>query len=391
MLDLKVLIMNLFSQVDALYQKYVSVLQDVCNIESPTDFKEGVDKVGNYFAALSQELGFSVERFAQPLSGDVLCITMNKDAKGEPIAFSGHIDTVHKIGLFGYPPTRINDGKIYGPGVVDCKGGIVAGFMAMEALKNIGFKDRPIMMLLQTDEEVGSRLSNKATINYICEKAKSCIAFLNLEGYSDNYVNKAVIARKGILRFEIKVTGVEAHSSGCALSGSNAIVEAAHKIIEIDKIKDNDGVTCNCGVIKGGSVANTVPGECSFVVDVRIATAQQGEWIKNRLREITDTVYVKGCSSTIELVSYRVAMGLEDRNVALLDRMNEIFRKNGLSLLEKAFGRGGSDAADVSSYGIPCVDTVGLHGNYIHSVKEEAYLDSLKDCAKRLAIIAYSL
>lgn len=380
---------ELFCSVDALTDKYIKILEDVCNIESPTDCKEGVDKVGNYFADLSKKLGFTVERFEQGVAGDVLCVTMNKDALGKPIALSGHIDTVHPVGLFGNPPVKISDGKIYGPGVMDCKGGIVAGFMAMEALKNIGFKDRPVMMLLQTDEEVGSRISNKATINYICEKAKDCVAFLNLEGYSDEYIDKVVVARKGILRFEIKIKGIEAHSSKCAITGANAIVEAAHKIIEIDKIKDDDSVTCNCGVIKGGSVANTVAGECSVIVDVRIKTNKEGEWIKNRLKEITDTVYVKGCSSTIELVSYRVPMEIKDKNIALLDRINEIFEENGLSHLEEGFSRGGSDAADVTNYGIPCVDCVGLHGNYIHSVKEEAYLDSLNDSAKRLASVIY--
>lgn len=380
---------ELFNNVDLSTEKYVKILEDVCNIESPTDCKEGVDKVGNYFADLSKKLGFTVERFEQCVAGDVLCVTMNKDAFGKPIALSGHIDTVHPVGLFGNPPVKISDGKIYGPGVMDCKGGIVAGFMAMEALKNIGFKDRPVMMLLQTDEEVGSRISNKATIKYICEKAKDCVAFLNLEGYSDEYIDKVVVARKGILRFEIKIKGIEAHSSKCAITGANAIVEAAHKIIEIDKIKDDDSVTCNCGVIKGGSVANTVAGECSVIVDVRIKTNKEGEWIKNRLKEITDTVYVKGCSSTIELISYRVPMEIKERNIALLDRINEIFEENGLSRLEEVFSRGGSDAADVTNYGIPCIDCIGLHGNYIHSVKEEAYLDSLNDSAKRLASIIY--
>lgn len=380
---------KMFCEIDSLTQKYVKILEDVCNIESPTDFKEGVDRVGNYFAEFAMSLGFHIEKFEQPFSGDVLCITMNKDAKGAPIALSGHMDTVHKIGLFGYPPVRIEGNKIYGPGVMDCKGGIVAGFMAMEALKNIGFKDRPVMMLLQTDEEVGSRISNKATIKCICEKAKDCVAFLNLEGYSDEYIDKVVVARKGILRFEIRIKGIEAHSSKCAITGANAIIEAAHKIIEIDKIKDDDSVTCNCGVIKGGSVANTVAGECSVIVDVRIKTNKEGEWIKNRLKEITDTVYVKGCSSTIELISYRVPMEIKERNIVLLDRINEIFEENGLSRLEEGFSRGGSDAADVTNYGIPCIDCIGLHGNYIHSVKEEAYLDSLNDSAKRLASIIY--
>jgi hypothetical protein len=51
---------------------------------------------------------------------------------------------------------RIEGDKIYGPGVIDCKGGIVAGLMAMDALEQCGFRARPVQMLLQSDEETGS-------------------------------------------------------------------------------------------------------------------------------------------------------------------------------------------------------------------------------------------
>ena len=62
----------------------------------------------------------------------------------------------------------------------------------------------------------------------------------------------------------------------CATLGANAIAEAAYKILEIEKIKDSLGVTCNVGVINGGSVANTVAGKCSFEVDVRFANVSVG-------------------------------------------------------------------------------------------------------------------
>ena len=50
---------------------------------------------------------------------------------------------------------------MYGPGVMDCKGGIVAAIMAMEALEKCGFTERPVQLLLQSDEENGSATSNK--------------------------------------------------------------------------------------------------------------------------------------------------------------------------------------------------------------------------------------
>ncbi len=117
------------------------------NLESPTEYKTGVDAVGQYFAQYARSLGWEIEIFKQPVSGNVVCITMNHGAKKQPVTLSGHIDTVHPVGSFGTTAVRIDEMYIYGPGVIDCKGGTVAALMAMTALKKIGFTDRPIRLL----------------------------------------------------------------------------------------------------------------------------------------------------------------------------------------------------------------------------------------------------
>ena len=378
---------RLFNEVDTLYGKYVKMLEDVCNIESPTAYKAGVDAVGRFFSDEAKAHGWKIEVFPHNLSGDVICITMNPDAKGKPIALSGHMDTVHPLGLFGTPAVRIEGNKIYGPGVTDCKGGIVAGFMAMEALERCGYKERPIQMLLQSDEEGGSYASNKATIGYICEKSADAEAFLNLEPHT---AGKICIGRKGIVTFTFKIKGIEAHSSSCAVAGANAICEAAHKIIELEKLKDAAGLTCNCGVISGGSVANTVPGYCEFKANIRFATAEQLEWVRNHVQEVADNIHVNGCTCEVVQTGFRVAMEKKERNLALADKINSILEKVGMETLEKVSGSGGSDAADVTVYGkVPCVDCLGISGGRIHSPDEFALLDSLPEMGKRLAAIIY--
>lgn len=381
---------KIFAEIDALNDSYLQVWEDVCNIESPTKYKAGVDAVGSYFADMAKERGWLVEILEQPVSGNVVCITMNPNAPGKPLSLSGHMDTVHAVGSFGTPAVRRDGEKIYGPGVTDCKGGIVAGFFAMDALSRCGFEGRPIRLLLQSDEEVGSSFSQKATIGYICEKAKDSVAFLNLEGHA--YPSSQVcIQRKGIATFTFAVHGVEAHSSNCATSGANAIAEAAHKIIELEKLKDKDGITCNCGLISGGTVVNTVPGFCEFKANVRFATQEQLEWVKEHMQKVADTAYVKGCTTEVTLSGYRVAMERVERNLELVERINRIFAANGLSELAPAKRKGGSDAADVTAAGIPCIDSIGAGGGSIHSPDEYAYLASLAESAKRIAAIAVEL
>jgi len=379
---------KVFSMIETLNDKYIGVWEDICNIESPTQFKEGVDAVGNYFASLARECGFQVEIFEQPVAGDVVCITMNPDAKGKPICLSGHIDTVHPVGSFGTPAVKIAGEKIYGPGVTDCKGGVAAAFLAMEALHRCGFDKRPVRLLLQTDEELGSRISNKATINYICRRSEDAIAFLNMEGHTEGEV---CLARKGIITFTFTVKGIEAHSSKCATAGASAIAEAAHKILELEKIKDAEGLTCNCGLIEDGSADNTVPGFCEFKANVRFATKEQLDWICSYVQELAANNFVEGCSCEVSQLSFRTAMEHTAQNAALADAMNRIFESNGLPVLTPSKRTGGSDAADVTAYGIPCVDSIGVTGFQIHTPGEWAELASLARAAKRIAAVAEEL
>lgn len=377
---------NLFKKIDQLSDKYIDILEDICNIESPTDYKPGVDAVGNYVIKVAEQHGWKIEKSVQQVAGDAICITMNPEIDAQPVCFSAHMDTVHPLGLFPTPAVHRDEEKIYGPGTHDCKGGIAVSLLAMDALEQVGYKKRPIKLLLQSDEEIGSRLSNKATINYICEQAKDAVAFFNLEGHSHG---NAVIRRKGILNFLFKVTGAEAHAARCDKFGANAIVEAAHKIIELEKLKDGEGITCNCGVISGGSVPNTVAGYCEFKVNFRFATKEQMDWIYDFVHKVAEKTTVPGCTCEVEQFSMRAAMEHSEKNVALLEKMNEVYRSCGLNELKGIMSVGGSDAADVTACGIPCVDSIAQEGGMAHNVNEFGYLKTYAEAAKRIASVTY--
>ena len=379
---------EMFNTIDSLNERYVKIWEDVCNIESPTKFKAGVDACGEYFAKMARERGWKVEYFRQPVSGDVVDITLNPDAEGKPIIFSAHLDTVHAVGSFGTPAVRIEGDKMYGPGVMDCKGGAVAAFLAMDALDLNNFRSRPVKLILQTDEEVSSATSNKATIGYMCEKALESVAFLNLEGHT---AGKACLFRKGTITFTFTVEGIEAHGSQCATAGANAILDAAHKIIELERLKDKDGLTCNCGVISGGSVPNTVPGHCEFKANVRFANSEQLAWVREHVKAVAASVHVPGCKCTVNDPAGRVAMEHSEKNVALLTRINEILEENDIPALEAAGRKGASDAADVTHAGAACIDSLGVRGGKIHSPDEFAYIDSLAESAKRLVAVAANI
>ncbi len=374
---------KLFEIIDSKKQEYIDFFRDVVEIESPTEYKPGVDAVGKYIAKKAEEKGFKVEIFPIEVSGDIVSVTLNPDAKGKPICLSGHIDTVHPLGFFGEPCVRIEDGKLMGPGAEDCKGGVVSGFYTLDALKEIGYTERPVKLILQTDEETSSRGSKKATMRRICEEAKDAEAFLNLEPYAKG---KATVERKGICKYEITVKGKAIHASRCNV-GASAVAQAANMIIEFEKYKDIEDITCNCGLISGGTAVNTVPCECKFSLDFRFRHEDGPERIENIVKEICSKTFVEGTSCEYERASLRLCMPHCERNVALFNKINSIMEKVGFDKFEYGVGIGGSDAADITAYGIPVIDSIGASGGGGHTINEFVVLDSLAHCAKVLSSI----
>ncbi len=378
-----------FDAVDGLYGEYLAVWRDICNLESPTSDKEGVDAVGNYIAEIAKAHGWEILRDRQEQAGDVLCITLNPNAEGRPICLSGHMDTVFPVGTFGSPAVSEDDKKIYGPGVIDCKGGIAAALLAMAALEACEYTARPVRLILQSDEEGGSTQSALRTIDSMCRFAEGASAFLNLEPHT---AGTAVLVRKGCVNFTFTVKGVSAHAGNCATEGASAIREAAHKIVALEQLKDAEGITCNVGVIEGGTAPNCVPDLCRFKVNLRYATEAQFEWFCKYAEELAAKSTVEGVTCTVERAAgYHPAMEYAERNEALLDEMNRIWERNGLSPLKAAKRNGASDAAWITRAGIPCVDSIGAEGALLHSPNEYAIKESLRTSAKRIATVILEL
>ena len=82
-------------------------------------------------------------------------------------------------------------------------------------------------------------------------------------------------------------------------------------------------------------------------------------------------------------LTYAVNMKYDDANRRLDVTMNSSKGFYGEQYDEIKRGKGGSDAADSTVFGLPTVDSLGVKGEHIHSPNEFAYLDALKKCAKQ--------
>ncbi|MBQ4145238.1 MAG: M20/M25/M40 family metallo-hydrolase [Clostridia bacterium] len=375
---------KVFKKIDELSDKYLNVLIDVCNIESKTEDKEAVDKVGDYFAAIAKDMGYSIKKKELEKAGNVYSFTYNPDGKKKLISISSHMDTVHEKGIFGYPPTRIEGDYVYGPGVNDSKGNLAVELLAMEALKTCAYDERPVKLILQSDEEVNSCLSDHKTLEFIVDEAKGSAAFLNAENLPES--RRLTIGRKGITSYKLTIKGQKIHAGLCT-RGANAIKEAAYKIVEFEKDNNIDGITFNCGVISGGGVTNIVPDMCELGIEYRFKNMEQKRIADEKFKRIAETSYVEGTHTTYEQISNRLPMEADEKNIKLVEIINDICQQVGIEPFGMAETPGGADSAYPSLAGIPTVDSIGIEGTGCHTLNEKARISSMAEMAKVTAAI----
>jgi glutamate carboxypeptidase len=359
------------------------LLKLLVETESPSHDKSAVDRVGVIVAEEARKLGAVVEVISNQETGNHIL------ARFQPIHPSSfnlhpsilllcHMDTVFPLGTLPKMPYREADGKIFGPGTLDMKAGIVISLAAIEEAQKRGL-NRPVTLLCTSDEEIGSHTSRESIESLAQESALVLVMEAALlDGSLKTW-------RKGAGGFWIKVKGRAAHAGGDHEKGRNAIEEMAHQVIAIQKLTDySKQTTLNVGVIQGGTVSNVVPEEASIEVDVRVM--QPGEWerveaeVKN-LKPVLD-----GTSIEITGGLNRPPMPFDDTMKATFEKAKTIAAQIGMNLTTGGTG-GASDANFIAPLGIPVLDGMGAVGDGYHSEREFIFADSLEQKAKLIAAL----
>lgn len=383
------MVKDVFKYIDNRKEEYKQFLKEFVSIESLTADKEGVDKAGKYIVDFAKDHGFKTKVKEFPKAGNGAVITMNEEAKLPTVAFLGHIDTVHEKGKFGYPVVRESEDKLFGPGITDMKGGIAIALLAMQGLRDAGYKERPIKLILIGDEEVSESLSGQDGVDFICDESRGSVAAINCEGSED--LDYVTVGRKGSVRFKVDVTGKASHAGQFYADGISAIKEAAHKILAIEAKSDPENITYNCGIINGGTVPNMVPEKCSFVLYNRYVTMEQREELFNHIETIVNKSFIPGTKSEKVIIAQRPPMEITDKNMMLFEYIRKISLQYGFGDKKWKLEKGGSDSSYTSMIGVPSVCSMGILGGRIHSKEEFAITETLCSQAKLLTAIVHEM
>ena len=300
---------EILEQVAAGEGRLLGRMRELVEVESPSEDKAAVDRAGELVAGWAEELGGRVKRHRQKAFGDVLELRFGAArSKRGRVLLLGPRDTVWLMGTLKKMPWREGEGKLWGPGVLDMKAGVVMALEAVAALRELD-AERPVSLLLVSEEEVGSPVSRAITERLAAE----CAAVLVLEP-AQGLAYKT--ARKGVGNYELRVEGVGSHAGVDFGSGHSAVLEMARLVETVSGFKDlSKGLTVNVGVIAGGTRSNVVAAACRAEVDVRIAKAKDAVRVERMFRGLTVTD--KACRLTVSGGINRPPMDRKAGTVAL--------------------------------------------------------------------------
>jgi glutamate carboxypeptidase len=357
----------------------VESLRQMVELESPSDNKSAVDRLGEFLAEQFAAVGGQPKFHRQSERGNHLQVHFPGANARRPVMLLGHFDTVWALGTLAKMPWRVEKGRAWGPGSYDMKSGITLMLHALAALRVVrGELPRPVTVLLNTDEEVGSN-SSRTIIERL---ARESAAVMIMEP-SAGLKGAVKTARKGVGEYCLKVTGIPAHAGISPTEGASAVVELAHQIVKVSGFTDlKRGISVNAGVVEGGTRSNVVAAEASALVDVRIARVRDAAYVDKKLHALRPAN--KKCRLQLTGKINRLPMERTNGVAALYAKAREAAA--GLNWkLEEASTGGASDGNFTAALGVPTLDGLGGVGEGAHAFNESVIIEELP---RRAALIA---
>lgn len=363
-------------------EEMAGFLERLVCAESPTTRPELQEEVFELLAGAFEEAGHSARRFSGKITGGQLLSRPKSRMKGRPFQMIlGHVDTVWPSGTLERMPVERKNGRMSGPGIFDMKGGLAQLAFALRAMAELDIEPEVTpVVFLNSDEEIGS-VESEDRIRLLARKACRSLVLepgLDLDG-------KLKTARRGVGRFDVRVTGRSSHTGLAPQEGASAIQELSHVIQKLHAVSDTRrGITVNVGQIQGGTRPNVVAAEATAVVDVRVRTVEDGRWVEERLEELAaEAPSTPGTKVEIVGEVGRPPMERTPRNQLLWEGARLVGRALGLEL-EQGTSGGASDG-NITSQFTATLDGLGCVGDGAHAVHEYAEVEQMPERAALLA------
>ncbi len=359
---------------------WLNWLETIVNIDSGSRDLDGLEQMHQFFKTRWKALGFTTESIQTDTGPQLISKHPSSKSDAPTLLLIGHTDTVFDRGTVAERPFTIRDGRAYGPGVADMKGGLIAMLGVIETLKANELLDQlNVIVVNNCDEEIGS-ICSRVHIEALAEDVDWAFVFEPGRANGD-----IVLARKGGQAWTLDIKGIAAHAGVNPQDGASSIEAMCRKIIALHKLNDyENGISVNVGVVHGGTRSNVVAEHTTAEIDVRVPTLEAEAQIKQAIETIATKKDVESTSNTLTYLNGRSPMVANSWNQSIFEMMQTTAKTFGFELGWQATG-GGSDGNFTAAKSVPTVDGLGPVGGGYHSDSEYLEVDSLP---LRVAMVA---
>ncbi len=318
-------------------------------------------RVTTYLEQFFRSLGVSYQRQpVAPLRDNILAWTDTAEAPAT-ILFEAHQDTVPTDNMTIDPfAAHIENGRLYGRGACDIKGGMAAMLVAFARL----VRDKPkgaarVVMIYTVDEEFTFLGVQRLAQLGLRERFPDLCGAVVAEPTQLHVVN----SHKGAVRWDLTTTGRSCHSSRPE-QGVNAIYRMAAVLLHLERYAEElrasrsdprlGPPTLSVGRIDGGASVNTVPDRCRIEIDRRLLPGEQAsaalEHLYNYLRQQVDPSLTFSFSAPWLSAPPLSAAGSEALVARLGAAIDSVIGSHQVEAVPY-----GTDAAPLAEAGIPAV------------------------------------
>jgi glutamate carboxypeptidase len=370
--------------VEARRDLFLADLERLVNLDCGSPDKAGVDAAGRIVQDRLSDDGWELERLPHDVWGDTLVATVDGGAPGH-VVLMAHLDTVFDPGTAVARPYAVDGTIARGPGVTDCKAGVLTGVNAVAALRATGTPFGRVTFLLTPDEEVGSP-SSRAHVERLAKGADAAFCLECARANGD-----IVKARKGVVDLVVEIEGRAAHAGIEPEKGINAALDAALTTVALQELNGRwPGVTVNVGVIRAGSRPNVVCPDARLEVDVRAVELATFEEAVAEVERVAAEVRVRGAVKTVHRTAAHPPMEPTAAGDALVATARALAAELGIATSACTTG-GAADANTTSAMGVPTIDGLGPVGGDDHSPSEWLDLTSITPRVTLLAALIASV
>jgi glutamate carboxypeptidase len=363
------------NKANSYYSFFLDDLKNLVSIDSGSKDIEGLKKIVDYLVPSLEKLGCKITLEENSKYGPTL-IAQKKGNGKNSLLLLAHMDTVWRKNTTKKRPFYIKGNKAFGPGVTDCRSGMLTQYYTLRILEDLNINNyKEIVLIFNPDEELGSPFSRKIIQKY-AEKVD-----ISLIMEAPDSPNEFITSRGGKLSYILEVFGKPAHSGTAFDKGVNAIDELIYKLRKIQDL-NFDEININIATLNGGDKTGIIPDYAKSEIEFRIKKNKDIKKIKKVVEEIFDKNDVQG--SKINYDSEINFPPFEKSSKA--DKYIEIMKECGEELnmdLNDKFCGGCSDG-NFTSKKVTTIDGLAPYGLLYHTPDE--YLD-LENIVPRINLI----